>query len=232
MPKVRVSYYSDVLCIWAYAAQRRLQQMVEEFGDQISIETRYCSVFPDAFGKIEQTWKTKGGFEGFNLHLIAVAKQFPHLDISQEVWRSVRPRTSASAHQFLKAVELVEADLADGQNPTGPYFEQISVRAAWSLRLAFFRDGKDIADRGVHEETAASLGLDFGIIKARIRSSEALTRLLIDYDHSRRIGVEGSPTFVMNEGRQKLFGNVGYRVLKANIQELLHNPSDQEASWC
>ena len=49
MSPVRVSYYSDVLCIWAYAAQRRLEQLVQKFGDEISIDARFCSVFPDAW---------------------------------------------------------------------------------------------------------------------------------------------------------------------------------------
>lgn len=35
----------------------------------------------------------------------------------------------------------------------------------------------------------------------------------------------------LNEGRQILFGNVGYRVLQANIEELIKNP-EVEASWC
>ena len=35
----------------------------------------------------------------------------------------------------------------------------------------------------------------------------------------------------LDGGRQTLFGNVGYRVISANIEELLHQPSG-EASWC
>lgn len=33
-----------------------------------------------------------------------------------------------------------------------------------------------------------------------------------------------SPTLIFNEGRQRLNGNVGYRVIEANIRELRHNP--------
>ncbi len=40
-----------------------------------------------------------------------------------------------------------------------------------------------------------------------------------------------SPTLIFNEGRQRLNGNVGYRVIEANIRELLHNPAG-EHSWC
>ena len=41
-----------------------------------------------------------------------------------------------------------------------------------------------------------------------------------------------SPTFILNEGRQKLYGNVGYRVIEANLQELLKSPDASQASWC
>ena len=44
--------------------------------------------------------------------------------------------------------------------------------------------------------------------------------------------IHGSPSFVLNDGRQTLYGNVGYRVLEANIQELLRAPSADQASWC
>ena len=43
-----------------------------------------------------------------------------------------------------------------------------------------------------------------------------------DYQLAREYQIKGSPTFVMNEGRQVLFGNVGYRVLRTNIEELLN----------
>jgi hypothetical protein len=36
---------------------------------------------------------------------------------------------------------------------------------------------------------------------------------------------------MLGEGRQKLYGNVGYRILEANIQEVLADPSER-ASWC
>jgi hypothetical protein len=36
----------------------------------------------------------------------------------------------------------------------------------------------------------------------------------------------------LNDGRQKLYGNVGFRIIEANIQELLRAPVGDQASWC
>jgi hypothetical protein len=43
--------------------------------------------------------------------------------------------------------------------------------------------------------------------------------------------VDVSPTFVFNDGRQRLNGNVGYRVIEANVRELLRAP-EAGRSWC
>jgi predicted DsbA family dithiol-disulfide isomerase len=232
MPAVQVSYYSDVLCIWAYAAERRLQELVEAFGDQISIDNRYCSVFPDAWGKIEAKWVAKGGYGGFNRHLMEVAQQFPHIEVNERVWLDTRPRTSASAHLFLKAIEAIEHDQHGDEPKALPYTERTSVRAAWALRHAFFALARDISNWQVHKEIAEQLGIDYALVQTKIQSSEAVALLAVDYNLSQTHHVTGSPTFIMNNGRQKLFGNVGYRLLEANVHELLRNPSSEEASWC
>ena len=232
MAPVRISYYSDVLCIWAYAAQRRLEQLVQKFGDEISIDAHFCSVFPDAWGKIEDKWKARGGFEGFNRHTNKVAQKFSHIEVHKRLWLETRPRTSASAHLFLKAIEIIECDGYGSDSTPQPYLDRVSTRAAWEVRRAFFASAKDISDWKVHNEIADRLGIDYGLVDEKIRSSEAVAQLAVDYNLSQKHGVEGSPMFIMNDGRQKLFGNVGYRLIEANVQELLRGASEEEASWC
>ena len=232
MSPVRGSYYSDVLCIWAYIAQRRLEELVPKFGNELSIDAHFCSVFPDAWGKIEDKWKSQGGFEGFNRHINEVALKFPHIDVHERLWLETRPRTSASAHLFLKAIEIIERDGNGSDSKPQPYLDRISTRAAWELRRAFFASAKDISDWKVHNEIADRLGIDYGMVDEKIRSSEAVALLAVDYHLSQKHGVEGSPRFIMNDGRQKLFGNVGYRLIEANVQELLRSAPEEEASWC
>ena len=69
-------------------------------------------------------------------------------------------------------------------------------------------------------------------IEGKIKSGVAFAALVADHEDSERYRLEGSPTFVLNQGRQKLYGNLGYRIIEANIEELLHQPGAGEASWC
>jgi hypothetical protein len=36
---------------------------------------------------------------------------------------------------------------------------------------------------------------------------------------------------VLNEGRQKLYGNIGFWLIEANVQSL-RTPATDDASWC
>lgn len=232
MPPVRLTYFSDVLCIWAYAAQIRLEEVVRAFGDQVAIDARFCSVFADARGKIETGWADRGGYEGFSQHVRHVAERFPHITVSDRVWQDVKPRTSASAHLFLKAVQLIEEEDTANGAPAPSFLDTLYNKAALEARRAFFEDAEDISHWQTQRSIAERLGMDLERIEKKIHSSEAIARLSVDFQLAEKSRIDGSPTFLMNEGRQKLFGNVGYRLIEANIQELLRAPKGEEASWC
>jgi protein-disulfide isomerase len=74
--------------------------------------------------------------------------------------------------------------------------------------------------------------VDFADVLQRIETGEAIARLSADYDLAQGMGVQGSPTYILNEGRQKLFGDVGYRILAANVTELLAHARGGEGSLC
>lgn len=229
MNAVKVTYFSDILCIWAYVAQTRIDAVKKQFGEAVQIEHRFCSVFGDTARKIPSTWKDKGEYVGFNSHLQQVAKRFPHIQVHPEIWLTVRPSTSASAHLFMKAVQQWERDSETIQrNSASSIFDQVTR----AFRGAFFRDCRDISRWDIQCEIAEVLGVDIGAIEKRIHSGIAFASLAADTQDADKMQIEGSPSFVLNEGRQKLYGNVGFRLIEANIQELLRVPRADEASWC
>jgi predicted DsbA family dithiol-disulfide isomerase len=186
-------------------------------------------VFGDTARKITSTWRDKGEYAGFNAHLRQVAQQFPHIEVHPDIWLKTRPPTSASAHLFMTAVRHWQHEQSEGQGGSATsIFEEVM----WALRCAFFRDCRDIARWDVQCELADALGVDIDAIEKSIHEGTAFARLATDYQDADKMRIEGSPSFVLNDGRQKLYGDVGFRIIEANIQELLRAPAGDQASWC
>jgi predicted DsbA family dithiol-disulfide isomerase len=229
MSAVEVTYYSDILCIWAYASQARVDAIKEKFGDTVRIKHQFCSVFGDADRKVTSGWKDKGGYDGFNSHLREAAVRFPHIEVHPEIWLKTRPVTSSSAHLFMKAVQQLDDESRSARTPNmGSIFDQV----LWDFRCAFFRDCRDIARWDIQCEIAKARGVNIFAIEQCIHNGDAFARLAADYQDADKMRIEGSPSFVLNEGRQKLYGNIGFRLIETNIHELLRAPRTDEASWC
>lgn len=230
MTVVQVTYFSDVLCIWAYATQVRIDATKKKFGDAVRLDYRFCPVFGDTAGKVASTWRDKGEYAGFNAHLRKVAQQFPHIEVHPDVWLKTRPPTSASAHLFMTAVQQWQQGRErEGQNGSAT---SIFDKLMWAFRCAFFRDCRDIARWDVQCELAEALGVNISAVEKSIHDGAAFAKLAADYQDADKMRIEGSPSFVLNGGRQKLYGDVGFRIIEANIQELLRTPTGDNASWC
>jgi len=227
MDIIEISYFSDVLCVWAYISQVRIDAIKEKFGEAVGIEHHFCSVFGDTATKVNTMWKEKGGYAGFNAHLRQAATKFPHVEVHPDLWLSTRPATSMSAHLFLKAVQLGEGDRATRKQPPGTF-----DRAMWAFRRAFFKECRDISHFEVQREIAVGLGVDIGAIEKYIHSGAAFAALAADHQEAERLRIEGSPSLVLNQGRQKLYGNIGFWLIEANVQSLMRTPASDDASWC
>jgi predicted DsbA family dithiol-disulfide isomerase len=227
MEPIRIFYFSDVLCVWAYIAQIRLDELKAKFPTQISIEYHFTPVFGDAHRKLEQRWQDRGGFAGYSDHVRAVGTKFNHISIHPDIWTRSIPTSSTSCHLFLRAVKLLEdKDLVTSKDGTSP-MENLT----WAFRQAFFTELADVSDLQVQLRIAKELKLPVNKIKAEIESGTAYAELSRDFDLTKEHNVTVSPTLIFNEGRQRLNGNVGYRVIEANIRELLSNPPNEQ-SWC
>ena len=213
-----IDYYSDILCVWAWIAQRRIDELEERWGEDVALKHRFINLFGDTTSKIERQWRERDGFEGFAEHVRTAAADYEEAPVHADLWLGVRPRTSASAHLVLRAVALQNGDRA-------------MVSLARVLRESFFVSARDIGNLDVCLEVAAAAGHTRVDLEALIRSGDALAALTEDYRLAESSGIQGSPSWVMNQGRQVLYGNVGYRILHANVEELLRRP-DQAASWC
>ena len=215
---LEVDYYTDVLCIWAWIAQRRIDEIADNWGEEVSFRFHYVNVFGDALNHIGKKWSERGGCAGFSEHVQQSAAPYDFAPVNPGIWRDVQPRTSATAHLMLKAAELTNS-------------AQDAARFAVRLRSSFFVEALDIGDMKVILDIARDAGFETTDLMSVIESGQAFAALMSDYVQAEELRLKGSPSWVLNNGRQILYGNVGYRVLNANITELVNNP-DQEASWC
>jgi predicted DsbA family dithiol-disulfide isomerase len=225
MEPIRILYFSDVLCVWAYIAQVRLDELKTTFGDKVSIEHHFVTVFGNTHKKLERGWRDRGGLAAYSHHVRESVKKFDHVTIHPDIWTQNIPGSSISAHVFLVAVHLLEQQRAI--DPAARTFD----RAIWAVREAFFTQAANISDRATQYAIAEELGLPISALQAQIDSGNAYARLSEDFDLVKEHNVNVSPTMIFNEGRQRLNGNVGYRVIEANIRELLNNPASEQ-SWC
>ncbi len=218
MKRITLTYYSDVLCVWAYIAQARVDEITLKFTEQVKIEYRFCSIFGDTPHKIKSGWQDRGGYAGFGKHVLRSVESFPHVSVNPDIWQHCQPVSSAPAHLMLKAVQHIDDKQCE------PVLK--------AIRLAFFEECRDIACWPVLLDVVAQAGLPVDDIQTVVDRGVAYADLESDIREQQALRVQGSPSFILNDGRQKLYGNVGYGVIEANIKELLRSPDSGAASWC
>ncbi len=229
---LHISYFSDVLCVWAYTAQIRLDELKQRFGSKIRISHHFIPIFGCTAERIGDGWRERGGYEGFGRHVVEVCRDFPHVEVAAQIWSKEIPKSSASSHLYLKAVQLLEERGEISEEPVAAFDgRSMFEEAVWRLRLAFFRDMKDVGNAECQLALAQELGLPRNSLLRLLHDGSAMAALCRDLKLRDELKVEGSPTWIFNEGRQKLYGNVGYKILEANIRELLERPEGL-ASWC
>jgi predicted DsbA family dithiol-disulfide isomerase len=223
MKKIHITHYSDILCIWAYVSQIRINELIDNFGNNIDLEFLFFSVFGNAVEKIETQWKSKGGRCAYNQHIHEVANQFGHLTVHPDVWLKDAPVSSLPCHLYLCAAQLAES------------YDKLECGAftelAWQMRKSFFSEGKDISNVAIIREIIEEKGLPLSELESSITNGKAYAVLSKHMQRSLDSLVRASPTLTFNEERQRLTGNVGYRIIEANVRELLECPEAQQ-TWC
>ncbi len=218
---IRVQVFTDVLCFFAYASEIRFQQITEDFGDEVELQHHFITIYGDVKRRLAKSGKSNSEY---GAAVREFADRFPHVQVHPDIFRKNIPTSCVPCHLFLTAVKLLE----DRQQlPDGPVFRKLT----WAMREAFFRDLVDVSRRTEQLALAERFGLPIESIVAVIDSGEAFAELAHDMQVQRDLNVSVSPALVLNDGRQLLNGNVGYRVIEANIRELLKSKV-VGASWC
>lgn len=210
MVRLKFSYWSDPLCIWALVAQQKLDRVLRQLGERLHVDYRIVPVFGSIPWRFSAGPWAKDGVEGRVVATRTIAEQGGRTDVSGECWRKAMPSSSWAPAAAIKAVFALE----EGHGAeVGPVYQRV-------LRERFFVAEKNIALRSVQLEVAEQLGLSRGPIEQRLDDGSALAALWEDHVEKERLRLQGSPTYVFDNGRAMLYGNFDYGILHSTVEEL------------
>lgn len=211
MNSVRMAFFSDVLCIWAYIVQTRLAGLAELLPSDVPVDLRYFDVFGDAQTKIASDWRDRGGAAGYAQHVHDIVTDIGSVTIHPDVWRRTTPVSSLPAHLVVAAARCVDRETGAD---TATYLDH-------AIRRAFFEFARDISQQSELQTIVGEVGLDFEELQARLESGRAHALLVHDARRAAELGVRQSPTLELDDGRQMLSGNVSSGVIEANLRALM-----------
>ena len=160
MSKLKIDYFSDVLCIWAYSGHVRVDELCKEFGDEIELNYRFVPIFGAAKQRIARGWKDKDGFKGFNRHMQEVAAKWDHIQIHKDIWLHQAPTSSNVPHLYIKAAQLLQSqNLIPAQAQEAFNGRTVIEELIWRIRAAFFEHCRNISDIAVLDSIAKELQL-------------------------------------------------------------------------
>ena len=223
MSAIRIDHFSDILCIWAYISDIRVRELENNFPKQVEFDFHFFPIFGNVPGKMESVWGDRGGIGAYAKHVQETAAQFDHIKLHPDAWSKVQPYSSLPSHLYLAAVKQLERDTVIA----GYSYRELALR----MRREFFEQARDISNAHVLDEIVTDTQLPLADIKEAIDSGKAYAHFAEDIQFARDKNIRSSPTLIFNDDRQRLSGNVGYRIIEANIKELIERPVIQH-SWC
>lgn len=209
--RLKFSYWSDPLCIWALVAQEKLERVLGELGEHVRVDYRIVPVFGSVPWRFAHGPWAKDGVDGRVAATRRIAEQGGRRDVSGECWRRASPSSSWAPAAAIKAVFALEDGLGED---VGPRYQRV-------LRERFFVDESNIAHRSVQLEVAEELGLPREALERRLDDGSALAAVCEDHAEKERLRLQGSPTYVFDGGRAMLYGNFDYGILRSTVEELV-----------
>jgi predicted DsbA family dithiol-disulfide isomerase len=212
-PPTSILCFTDVLCGFCYLADARFEQLQADFGSQVQLSFHFMSAFGDVRRRLDRSGKSDRAYGAMVREILG---RYDHVAVHPNVFHKDLPASSTPAHLYLRAVMLLEDEGALDLGSGGSAFE----RMMREIRLAFFRDSRNVSKRRVLDEIAEELEIPRGPVARVIDDGRAFAELAHDAELQRKHDVKMTPTLVLDDGRTLLSGNVGYGTIEANVREL------------
>ena len=210
---IAFEYWSDPLCIWAFVSEPRLQGVLRDRAELLRVTHRLVVVFGSVPWRFREGPWVEPGPAGRAVATRTIAQRFGRDDVTGQVWTDDAPASSWAPAAAIKAAFAQEAAQESATGSAEAY--------QCALRDAFFVDNRNIARRRVQLEVAEALGLRVADLEQRLDDGAALAAVWEDQRRKDERYIQGSPTYVFDDGRALLYGNVAPGILEHTVDELL-----------
>jgi predicted DsbA family dithiol-disulfide isomerase len=192
---VQVEVWSDVACPWCYVGSRRLEAAIEQTGLAVDVVYRAFELDPNVppdgpplAEYLERKFGDRSRVQAAHARLTSAGVELG-IDFR---WSQMKRANTFDAHR------LIVWALRGG----GPAAQGRMKRA---LLQAYFTDGRDVADRSVLAEVAATAGFDHAEVVEVLASDAEAGTVRAEEAAAHQNGIAAVPTFVI-EGRWMLQG--------------------------
>ncbi|NOR42218.1 MAG: DsbA family protein [Gammaproteobacteria bacterium] len=203
LPELKITVYSDYICPFCYVGHHRLLRLRDNY--DLKINWCFLEIHPETSAEGEPIDSLDYPSEQWqkmldNLERIAAEENIPLSTLS-------------FITNSKDALLLSEATKQCGRETFYDLHEK--------LFSAYFVDGKNIGDKSVLQEIAASCGVDDSIIESSWTDAIYPQRLLENFNSARRHDVQSVPSFVF--GERVLTGVVTEAVFRDAADELVNS---------
>jgi predicted DsbA family dithiol-disulfide isomerase len=193
--RMKIEIWSDVMCPFCYIGKRRFEKAMEQFParDEVQVVWKSFQLDPDIDAPkgrslneylAERKGWTLEHARKMNEHVTGMARE-SGLDYRLDM---AVVADSFDAHRLVQMAK--SKDAAAGGNRADAVEE--------NLFMAYFTEGKDIADHAVLEGIAEAAGLEATEVRAMLAGDAFSDAVKRDALEARQVGVTGVPFFVLD----------------------------------
>ena len=194
-------YFADPMCSWCWGFSPAIEALRETYHDRLKIALVLGGLRP-----------------GTTAPMTAAAR-----DETLHHWQQVHAR-SGQPFRFDGALPdgfIYDTEPASRAVVTAGGLDPSTIFAMFqAIQTAFYAEGRDVTQPAVLAELAAGLGIDAAAFQHAFDSDAARTRTQAHFAHSRKAGVRGFPTLILQRGEQLDRITDGWQTLDAVQAEL------------
>ena len=183
---VKLDVLSDPICPWCYIGKTHLDKALEAEGDHpFVIEWHPFQLNPDmpedGMDRREYLERKFGGKENAVKVYGQIADHAEQAGIEIDFAAIKRTPNTVNAHRLIHwaGIEGKQNDVVD------------------ALFSAYFKEGRDIGDIETLADIADGIGMDAAVVTRLLKSDEDLSAIKDRDTHSREMGVNSVPTFIV-----------------------------------